>query len=128
MTDGELLTTLTGYFFGIRRALVDLGASKAALESPVIGAALDERLIAVEVKGFRPGFELVDLERAIGQYAIYKSWMQRTDPERMLYLAVSWQAYETIFQDESSRVLLMDYQIHLVVVDLAQERIVLWTE
>ena len=110
-------------WFGIRRALVDLGAARTA-----IGAVQGERKIAVEIKSFTGPSELVDLEHAVGQYVVYKSWLARKDPERALYLAVRREIVDSVFADISAQVILQDYQIRLIVVDVIAERIIGWIE
>src|SRR5688572_25822631 len=79
--------------FGLRQAFVDLGAEK------LIGAEKAGQIIAVEVKSFVGNSALTDLERAVGQYAIYKSWLTRVEPERVLYLAIDEEVYSNLFQD-----------------------------
>jgi hypothetical protein len=105
---------------GIRRAYVDLGAEQ------LLGAEKEGTRIAVEVKSFVGASQLTDFERAIGQYTLYKSWLTRKEPERKLYLAVDNATYEEVFTDISSQVVLEDYQIKVIIVDMVQEQIVQW--
>jgi hypothetical protein len=70
----------------------------------------------------------VDLEQAIGQYLLYKSWLRRLEPERTLYLAVSQATARTVFRDVSAHAPMQDYGIRLLVVDIETERIVEWIE
>jgi len=37
-----------------------------------------------------------DLENAVGQYIVYHDVLEKTNPERILYLAVDEEAYEGI--------------------------------
>ena len=113
-------------FFGIRRAQADIGAWQATGVGPPIGAAQGERRIAVEVKQFRLRRIMTDLAHAVGQYLIYRSWMSRLEPDRDLYLAISNLAWREAFHDISGQVLLQDYGIRLVVIDLRRERITQW--
>jgi hypothetical protein len=108
--------------FGLRRVYTDLGAEK------VIAAEKRDQKIAVEIKSFVGISTVTDLERAIGQYAIYKSWLTRVEPERMLYLAVDEDIFNDIFQDISGQVLLEDYGIKLVVVNKEREEILQWVD
>ncbi len=103
------------------RAYIDLGAERT------IAAEKGERKIAVEVKSFIGVSRLDDLEKAVGQYLLYRSWLSRSDAERVLYLAVSDAAQRRVFERKSARVLLEDYGIHLIVVNVESEEIVSWT-
>jgi hypothetical protein len=105
--------------FGRRRALIDFGAQ------PALGASRGTETIAVEVKTFASYSQLMDLEKALGQYLLYRSWLQRTDPQRVLYLAVG-HYQQALFDEEAIVVLVDDYQVLLIFVDLAGERIVAW--
>lgn len=69
---------------------------------------------------------MTELERAVGQYGIYRSWLARTEPERLFYLALDSEAYLDLFQDVSGQVLLEDHHIKLIVVDLAREELTEW--
>src|SRR5437764_15436543 len=66
--------------FGLHNLYVDLGAEQ------MLAAEREGRRIAVEVKSFIRRSEVEDLENALGQYLLYRSLLQRTDPERVLYL------------------------------------------
>lgn len=106
--------------FGIRRVYADLGANK------FIAAEKRDRKIAVEIKSFVGISTMTDLERAVGQYGIYRSWLARIEPERLFYLALDSEAYLDLFQDVSGQVLLEDHHIKLIVVDLAREELTEW--
>lgn len=105
---------------GLRRAYVDLGAEQ------LLGAEKENTRIAVEVKSFVSASPLTDFERAIGQYSLYKSWLRRMEPARNLFLAVDSETYEEVFTDISSQVVLEDYDIKLIVVEMVEEQITEW--
>jgi hypothetical protein len=69
----------------------DLGAER------LIAAERESEKIAVEIKSFLTESQVVDLEKAIGQYGLYRRFLKIQDPERELYLAVPRYAYEDIF-------------------------------
>jgi hypothetical protein len=102
------------------RAYIDLAAERT------IAAERGSDKIAVEVKSFIGVSRLDDLEKAVGQYLLYRSWLARTEQDRVLYLAVSSAAYARVFQRKSASVLLADYLIHLVVVDIDKAEVVEW--
>jgi hypothetical protein len=105
---------------GTRRGFIDLAAEIA------LAAARDERTIAVEVKSFIGPSPLADVEQALGQYLVYRSWLSRTDPARELYLAVDSDTARDIFDDRFAAVLIEDYRLRLLVVEIESERIAQW--
>ena len=104
----------------MRRVYADLGAEQ------IIAAEKSTQKMAVQIKSFIGISKMTDLERAIGQYAVYKSWLARTEPKRIRYLALDHEAFADLFQDISGQVLLDDYDIKVIIVNLAQEEIVQW--
>jgi XisH protein/XisI protein len=63
--------------FDQRTARVDIGAQLITAEARSV-----KRRIAVEVKDFLGRSVVADLEQAVGQYLVYRSWMARVDPMR----------------------------------------------
>jgi hypothetical protein len=57
--------------------------------------------IVVEVKSFRQISKVQDLKLALGQYKLYNVFLQRTSPERKLYLAVGADIFEEFFTGEA---------------------------
>jgi hypothetical protein len=106
--------------FGERYGFIDLGAERT------IAAERHGLRIAVEIKSFISPSPVADLSEAIGQYLLYKSWLSRTDPGRRLYLAIDADIAREVFGDISAQVLIDDYAIHLIIVDMEHERIVEW--
>ena len=56
----------------------------------------------------------------------YRSGLKRIEAERKLFLAVPLDIYETEFQREGVVNAIADYDVHLVIFDPANERIVQW--
>jgi hypothetical protein len=52
--------------------------------------------------------------------------MSRTEPNRVLYLAVHKEVYQDIFEEPLGRLLLEDYTVPLIVFDIQTEVIVKW--
>jgi Holliday junction resolvase-like predicted endonuclease len=90
-----------------------------------ITAVQGEKNVVIEVKSFQPRLKLADLEKAVGQYLIYKSWLARKRPGWDLYLAISTRTAK-FFADEAIQVVVKDYGINLLIVDIKTERIVAW--
>ena len=61
--------------WGGRDVFIDLGAE-------LIAAEQDGKRIAVEVKSFFGRSEISELERALGQFVLYESLLERRDPGR----------------------------------------------
>ena len=93
-----------------------------------LAAEKEGQEIAVEVKSFLSPSFMRDLENAVGQYNIYKSYLKRTAPGRKLYLAISDVVYERFFKKPAVTIILEEYEVALLVVDILQEEIVLWTK
>ena len=106
--------------WGTKDMYVDLGAEQ------LLAAEKTDRQIAVEIKGFVGASEMTDLEKAIGQYVIYRSVMARTEPNRTLYLAIPDDAFTDIFEEPLGKLLLEDYQIYLIIYDAQAEMILGW--
>jgi hypothetical protein len=105
---------------GLRDVYIDLGAER------VIAAERGENKIAVEVKTFQSASDIHDLEMAIGQYALYRSSLSRTEPERVLFLAVPQSIYDTLLEEQMARYVLEDLRVALVAFDPAEEVIIEW--
>jgi hypothetical protein len=124
LVDDGWTITHDPYFiaFGERRGFVDLGAERT------IAAQRAGRTIAVEIKSFAGPSPVSDLAEAIGQFLLYRSWLARTDPDRTLYLAIDAVVAGGLFADQAGQVLLEDYGIRLLVIEMAQRRISEWRE
>ncbi len=122
IADGWTIThdPYTISFGGARYGFIDLGAERT------IAAERAGRKIAVEIKSFVGPSPIADLQNAVGQYLLYRSWLARTDRDRELYLAVDPAAASDVFEDLSGQVLVEDYAIKLLIVDVEHERVVAW--
>ena len=91
---------------------IDLGAEK-----PMIAAQKGSERIAVEIKSFiNPSFTY-DFHLALGQYLNYLLLLEEQEPERILYLAVSEDIFETHFHNLAIQKAINRYQIKLVIFD-----------
>ena len=96
-----------------------------AAERP-FAAEREGRKIVVEVKSFVGASRLQDLKIGLGQYEIYLSLLEITDPERKLYVAISESVYEEFFLLESVQVIVKRLEVPLIVVNLEMEEIAKW--
>ncbi len=67
-----------------------------------------------------------DLEEALGQFVLYEHLLTRYEPERKLYLAVSEDVRQSVFEEEAGQVLIQDKIIRLFTFDIIQEEVVTW--
>jgi hypothetical protein len=99
---------------------IDLAAEQ------LLAAEQGETRIAVEVKGFLGPSVIADVQQAIGQYLLYRSILARTDPERVLILAVSTETERDVFVRPTVQVFLTDHAVRCLIVDATNEEIVRW--
>ncbi|NET74407.1 MAG: hypothetical protein F6K62_26905 [Sphaerospermopsis sp. SIO1G2] len=99
---------------------VDLAAEK------LFAAEKDEQKIAVEIKSFLSRSGIYDFERALGQYILYRIYLEEVDPHRVLYLAVSSFTYSELFLRKGIQLAVKKGRLKLIVVDLKQEEILQW--
>ncbi|MBW4476005.1 MAG: fatty-acid oxidation protein subunit alpha [Tolypothrix brevis GSE-NOS-MK-07-07A] len=106
--------------FGGVDLFVDLGAEK------LIAAQKDNQKIAVEIKSFLSYSVISDFHQAVGQVMNYRLILQQEEPDRVLYLAVPLDIYETFFKLEFTQLAIANYQFKLIVYDTEQGGIVQW--
>lgn len=80
----------------------------------------------MEIKSFLSPSPIKDLENAWGQFFIYTRMLQKTNPNRHLYLAVSHNTFETLFQEEAGKLLLEEPGFRMIVFEPNNEEIILW--
>lgn len=99
---------------------VDLAAER------LIAAEKGVRRIAVEIKTFNGPSELVDLHAAVGQFVVYREVLAEVDPKRELYLAVSEDVREEVFESGIARLVLARQIRRLLSYDPVRKEIVRW--
>ena len=116
--------------YGERFLFIDLGAVETLpfglTEGGCIGAQREGRHIAVEIKEFRGKSVIADLEQAIGQYVLYRLLLNKVDPGRQLYLAVTDVIYDEIFREPIGEVVINDLPLQLLVVDFEKQEVQQW--
>jgi hypothetical protein len=98
----------------------DLGAER------LLAAERHLEKIAVEIKSFLLDSQVAELEKAIGQYGLYRKLLELQEPERTLYLAVPLHAYEDIFARQVGQLAIEVFELQLIVYDVAQEEPFVW--
>ncbi|MFP5269623.1 XisH family protein [Coleofasciculus sp.] len=104
------------------RLEIDLAAEK------VLAAQKAGRKIAVEVKSFLSNSALTDFHLALGQFLNYRLALQMSEPERILYLGVPLDTFESFFQERFVQEAVRLYQLKLVVYDPNLEVIIEWKD
>lgn len=106
--------------WGLKDMYVDLGAEQ------LLAAAKGERKIAVEIKSFSGLSEMDDLEKAVGQYIVYHDVLDKVEPDRELYLAVTEAAFVDLFEEAIGKLLVENHRMRLLVFDPQAEVIRQW--
>lgn len=105
--------------WGKKDYYVDLGAEQ------VIGAEKSEHRIAVEIKSFVGASVVDDMEKALGQYLIYRSILRRRQPDRELFLAIP-KGIAKLFDEPLGQLLLDDYDLRVLVFHPKKREIIQW--
>lgn len=103
----------------------DLGAEKATIAA---GQQIAVEIIAVEVKDLDSESVISEFEKALGQYRLYRALLKRTDPGRIIFLAVRKSVYDEFFQRPAIQVVIGDDEVRLLIFDEFSEEIILWTK
>ena len=105
---------------GTLELYIDLGAEK------VVAAEKDGKKIAVEIKSFTGPSKISQFYTALGQFISYRAALQQQEYERILYLSVPGNVYDSFFTMGFIQSLVQQNQIHLIVYDIEQETIAQW--
>jgi hypothetical protein len=109
--------------YGVADVYIDLAAEEA------IAAEKEGRKIAVEVKSFASSSAISEFHTALGQFLNYRIALEISDePQRMLYLAVPRDAYQTFLRFEPAQTAIKRFEVRLIVYDVAQEIVEQWIE
>ncbi len=119
--------TITHDPYRLRYGIADIYIDLAASES--IAAEKEGRIIAVEVKSFVSGSIISEFHTALGQFLNYRIALEVSEaPERILYLAVPKDVYQTFLRFEPARTAIDRYQVRLIVYNPDMEVIEQWIE
>ncbi|ELS33735.1 MULTISPECIES: XisH family protein [Pseudanabaena] len=99
---------------------IDLGAEK------VFAAEKDGKKIAVEVKSFVNSSNISDFHNALGQFLNYRLALQMTEPERIIYLAVPIDVFNTFFQERFPQAAIVQYDLKIIAYEPNSKEIVIW--
>ncbi|MEM7532324.1 MAG: element excision factor XisH family protein [Chloroflexota bacterium] len=82
--------------------------------------------IAVEVKSFIQTSDIYEFHLAVGQVRNYQLALAKTDPERVLYLAVPDDTYERFFVLPFVQEAVNYNELNLLVYNVANKEVVQW--
>jgi hypothetical protein len=99
---------------------IDLGAEK------VFAAEKDGKKIAVEVKSFVNSSNISDFHNALGQFLNYRLALQMTEPERIIYLAIPIDVFNTFFQERFTQAAIVQHDLKILAYAPNTEDIVIW--
>ncbi|MBI2876169.1 MAG: XisH family protein [Candidatus Tectomicrobia bacterium] len=102
------------------RLYADLGAERT------FAAEKYGHRIVVEIKVFSSASLITELEKAVGQYSIYRTFLKLVNPDRELYLAIAQDVYQDFFRRPAIEEIILDQQIHLLIFDPNTEEVVQW--
>ena len=63
----------------------------------------------------------------LGQYDLYRGFLEIVAPDHELYLAISDSIYHGLFEQKAIQTIVRRYDLPLLVVDIASEEVVQWT-
>jgi len=102
------------------RLYADLGAER------VIAVEKEERKIVVEIKVFGTPSPVSELEKAVGQYGIYRTLLKRVNPEYSIYLAIADDVHQDFFLRPAIQEIVIDHEISLLVFNPDTEEVIRW--
>lgn len=108
--------------YGGKDVYVDLGAEKTT-----IGAEKAGQRIVVEIQSFLSLSPVRDLEQAVGQFEIYRAILEKTDPDRALFLAIPRRVYEGLILEPFGQLVADRVKLRFLVFSEEEEKVIQWT-
>ena len=99
---------------------IDLGAEK------LIAAEKNGKKIAVEIKSFLGASAISEFHTALGQFMNYRLALREEEPDRILYLAVPSDTYDSFFKLQFIQLAIQQYQLKIIVYNSVDEVIIKW--
>ena len=98
---------------------VDLGAEQ------FLAAEKTNEYLAVEIKSFVGDSFMHDLEKALGQFVLYRAVLSKREPDRRLFLAMPFDVAK-VFEEPLGQLLLETNLVRVISFDPVEEVIVKW--
>ncbi len=96
-----------------------------AAERP-IAAEKGTRRIVVEIKSFLGRSLITEFYSALGQYLTYHHLLEKSEPDREMFLAVSSLVFNDFFQIETIKDIVQTDKVSILAVNIKREEIVQW--
>ena len=80
----------------------------------------------METKSFLGKSEVEDLEKALGQFILYRAFTAVREPSRTLFLAVPDHLLQEVFDEPIGQILVSDQALHVLGFDPQDEVITRW--
>lgn len=116
--------SITADPFPVKYEKVKLMADLAGEKT--ISATKQNRKIVVEIKSFLSKSPMREFETALGQCLIYQTFLEITQPQYRVYLAVGENIYEKFFEQVAIQVVLQKFKLPMIIVNTKQEEITKW--
>ncbi|AFZ54756.1 XisH family protein [Cyanobacterium aponinum] len=100
----------------------DLLAQKTLL------AQQQDRKIVVEIKSFLNPSPMNDFQNALGQYLLYRDFLNFSHKNYELYLAVKSSVFNSFFQRKSIQAVIKHYGVDFIVFNQNREEIISWVK
>ena len=108
--------------YGEDRLFADIAAEKT------LAAEKRGRRIIVEVKSFLGRSFIQDLEKAVGQYLIYRDILEETGLNFTIYMGVTGGVWKSNFQRKLAQMIIQRHQLKLLIIDSQKEEVEQWIE
>ena len=99
---------------------LDLGAER------LLGAEKEGEKIAVEIKSFLGKSAISEFHTALGQTLNYRSILRKEEPDRILYLAISYEIYTAFFLILVIQEIIAEHKLKLLIFESSKQEIILW--
>ena len=84
--------------------------------------------IIVEVKSFLGRSFIQDLEKAVGQYLIYRDILEEIGLNFTIYMGVTGGVWRSNFQRKLAQMIIKRHRLKLLIVDSQKEEVEQWIE
>ena len=85
-----------------------------------------KRIIVVEIKSFINPSPMNDFQNALGQYLLYRDFLEFSNRNYELYLAVRSAVFNSFFQRKSIQPVIKRHQLNFIVFNDKKEEITSW--
>jgi hypothetical protein len=99
---------------------IDLGAED------ILAAERANQKIAIEVKTFAGLSKVYDFHLVVGQFIDYRVALKVKEPERMLFVGITEEVYEEVFNLPFVQMVIKEIGMKIVVVNATKNEIVQW--